>query len=107
MRQTAAFYDMDGTLLDGNVSDHYLYYAMGDPDLASRARRLLELAIKAPYYWTLDRIDRHMFNEVFYRCYEGLSEDRLVVLGEEFFEKVLVKKLFPAAKTLVDSDRAL
>jgi HAD superfamily hydrolase (TIGR01490 family) len=107
MRKTAAFYDMDGTLIEGNVSDHYIYYAFQDPDFASRARRILELTVKAPYFWALDRIDRHTFNEVFYRCYEGLSEDRLVVLGEEMFEKVLKKKLYPAAKALVDADRAL
>jgi HAD superfamily hydrolase (TIGR01490 family) len=107
MRKTAAFYDMDGTLIDGNVSDHYLYYALSDPDLASRALRIAELAVKAPYFWALDRIDRHTFNEVFYRCYEGLSEDRLVVMGEEMFEKVLKKKLYPAAQRLVEQDRAL
>lgn len=107
MRKTAAFYDMDGTLIHGNVSDHYLYYAKTDPDLSSRARRLLELAIKAPYFWTLDRIDRHTFNEVFYRCYEGLSEDRLVVMGQEFFDTVLIHRLYPAAKKLIDTDRAV
>jgi|GEM_PF-932780 len=107
MRKTGAFYDMDGTLLDGNVSDHYLYFAMNDPDLAGRARRIAELAVKAPYFWALDRIDRHMFNEVFYRCYEGLSEDRLVILGEELFQKVLSKRLFPGARDLVDADRRL
>ncbi|MEZ0229164.1 MAG: haloacid dehalogenase-like hydrolase, partial [Planctomycetota bacterium] len=82
MRKTAAFYDMDGTLIEGNVSDHYLYYAKTDPDLSARARRVLELAIKAPYFWALDRIDRHMFDEVFYQSYAGLSEDRLVVMGQ-------------------------
>lgn len=106
-RKTAAFYDMDGTLIRGNVSDHYLYFAQTDPDLASRARRLAELAIKAPYFWAVDRIDRRTFNEVFYRCYEGLSEDRLVIMGEELFETVLKGRIFPGAKALVDRDRAL
>src|SRR4051794_36638504 len=107
MRKTAAFYDMDGTLIKGNVSDHYLYYAKGDPDLSRRARRLIELAVKAPSFWPLARIARHTFNEVFYRCYEGLSEDRLIVMGQEFFETVLIHRLYPAAKTLVESDRAI
>jgi HAD superfamily hydrolase (TIGR01490 family) len=98
---------MDGTLLEGNVTDHYLYYAQRDPDLASRAKRMLEFAIKGPYFWAVDRIDRRTFNEVFYKCYEGLTEDRLVILGEELFEKVLSKRLYPNARKLVDADRAL
>jgi HAD superfamily hydrolase (TIGR01490 family) len=107
MRKTAAFYDMDGTLIHGNVSDHYVYYAMTDPDLSSRVRRLVELGVKAPYFWALDRIDRHMFNEVFYQSYKGLSEDRLVVMGQEMFEKVLIHRMYPAAKKLVETDRAV
>jgi HAD superfamily hydrolase (TIGR01490 family) len=106
-RKTAAFYDMDGTLIRGNVTDHYLYFAKTDPDLASRFGRLAELAIKGPYFWAVDRIDRRTFNEVFYRCYAGLSEDRLTVLGEELFEKVLKKKMYPGARRLIDGDRAL
>jgi HAD superfamily hydrolase (TIGR01490 family) len=106
-KKTAAFYDMDGTLLRGNVTDHYLYFAKTDPYLDVRIRRLAELAIKAPYFWAIDRIDRRTFNEVFYRSYEGLSEDRLTVLGEEFFERVLAKKLFPGAVRLIEGDRAL
>ncbi|MBI3726240.1 HAD-IB family hydrolase, partial [bacterium] len=98
---------MDGTLVCGNVVDHYLYYAKTDPDLQSRARRLAGLAIKGPYFWAMDRIDRRTFNEIFYKSYAGLSEDRLVVLGEELFETVLKERIFPGAKNLVDGDRAL
>lgn len=106
-RKTAAFYDMDGTLIRGNVTNHYLYFAQRDPNLDRRMRRLAELTIKGPYFWAIDRIDRRTFNEVFYRCYEGLSDDRLTVLGEEFFEEVLKKRMFPGVQRLIDGDRAL
>jgi hypothetical protein len=56
--KTAAFYDLDGTLLNGTVVDHYLYYAWNDPDLTSRVQRLLKTAVSAPYFSYLDRLDR-------------------------------------------------
>jgi len=106
-RRTAAFYDLDGTLLHGTIVDHYLYYARNDPHYPSRARRLLETAVKAPYYKYVDRLDRKKFNEVFYASYAGLSEDRLALLGESLFEKVLKKKLYDGVQELLENDRAV
>jgi HAD superfamily hydrolase (TIGR01490 family) len=106
-RKTAAFYDMDGTLIEGNVTNHYIYFAMTDPDFTSRARRLAELTLKAPYFWAMDRIDRRAFNEVFYASYEGISEDRLVIMGQELFDKVLTHKVYPDARKLIEGDLAV
>ena len=106
-RRTAAFYDLDGTLLHGSVVDHYLYYALSDPNYPSRLRRVAELAIKGPYYSYLDGLDRHRFNEEFYRGYAGLSEDRLAILGETLFESVLRRKLYAGVMELLTQDRAV
>jgi HAD superfamily hydrolase (TIGR01490 family) len=103
--RTAAFYDLDGTLLNGTVVDHYLYYARHDPHLPARLRRVAETVVMAPYYVYLDRLDRRQFNQVFYRSYEGLSEDRLAMLGESLFEKVLQKKLYDGVQELLEADR--
>jgi HAD superfamily hydrolase (TIGR01490 family) len=105
--KTAAFFDLDGTLLRGNILNHYVYYARTDPSLSGRLLRLLKLGTKVPYFWTLDRIDRHMFNEVFYKSYAGLSQDRLAVLGQELWDLVLSKNLYPGAQALIDGDRGL
>jgi HAD superfamily hydrolase (TIGR01490 family) len=105
-RRTAAFYDLDGTLLHGSVVDHYIYFAKTDPRLMERVRRLSEAVLKAPYYKWIDRLDRRAFNEVFYRSYKGLSEDRLAILGEALFEKVLKKKLYHNIQELLEQDRA-
>lgn len=102
----AAFYDLDGTLLNGTVVDHYLYYARHDPRLPARLRRVAMTLAKAPYYVWLDRQDRRQFNQIFYRSYEGLSEDRLAMLGESLFEKVLQKKLYDGVQELLEADRA-
>jgi HAD superfamily hydrolase (TIGR01490 family) len=105
--RTAAFYDLDGTLLNGNVVTHYLYFAKTDSTWTGRARRLAGTALSAPLYMALDKLDRRTFNEFFYTSYAGLSEDRLFVLGEELFEKELRRRLFPGAKDLVARDRDL
>ncbi|MCO5169949.1 MAG: HAD-IB family hydrolase [Planctomycetes bacterium] len=103
--RAAAFYDLDGTLLNGTVVDHYLYYARHDPHLPARLRRVASTLAKAPYYVYLDRQDRRRFNQVFYRSYEGLSEDRLAMLGESLFEGVLQKKLYDGVQELLQADR--
>ncbi len=103
--RAAAFYDLDGTLLNGTVVDHYLYYARHDPHLPARVRRVATTMAMAPYYVWLDRLDRRQFNQEFYRSYEGLSEDRLAMLGESLFEKVLQKKLYDGVQELLEADR--
>jgi HAD superfamily hydrolase (TIGR01490 family) len=105
-RKTAAFYDLDGTLLHGSVVDHYIYFARTDPRLVERVRRLGQTALMAPYYKWIDRLDRRTFNEEFYKSYKGLSQDRLAILGEELFKKVLKKKLYHGIKELLEQDRA-
>jgi HAD superfamily hydrolase (TIGR01490 family) len=105
-KKTAAFYDLDGTLMHGSVVDHYLYFAKTDPRIHERVRRLAETLIKAPYYKWVDHLDRRQFNEIFYKSYAGLSEDRLAILGEELFKKVLKKKLFDGIRELLEQDRA-
>ncbi|MEZ6186444.1 MAG: HAD-IB family hydrolase [Planctomycetota bacterium] len=102
----AAFYDMDGTLLHGSVVDHYLYFARNEPSYPKRALRLLEILAKGPYYKYLDSLDRYQFNEAFYRAYEGISEDRLAVLGEQLFESVLHTKLYTGVQELLEQDKA-
>lgn len=104
-RKTAAFYDLDGTILHGSVVDHYLYFAKTDPSLPGRARRLAGALVKGPYYKYVDYLDRHRFNTEFYASYAGLSEDRLAILGEALFEKVLKKKIYDGMLELLERDR--
>ena len=45
--------------------------------------------------------DRRTFNELLYGTYEGISRDRLTLLSEECFDKVVRPALFPNARSLV------
>ena len=56
-------------------------------------------------FWAADKLSRKWFNEIFYRSYEGASEDRLVVLAEELFEDVIKPNIYPRAKDLIEESR--
>jgi HAD superfamily hydrolase (TIGR01490 family) len=102
---TAAFYDVDGTLIRTNVVHAYAYYALHSPSILRRISSVTSLVAGLPLYWLADKFDRRTFNEAFYKNYAGFSEDRLVVLGEEIFEKIIRPNLFDGATSLIERSR--
>jgi len=103
--RTAAFYDVDGTLIRTNVVHAYAYYAIHSPSILRRISSVTSLLASLPLYWIADKFDRRTFNEAFYKNYEGFSRDRLVVLGREVFEKVIRPNIFEGARSLMDRSR--
>ncbi len=99
--QQVAFYDVDGTLIKTNVVHVYAYYAANHPSLSRRLSSLTKLVASIPAYMVTDYYSRKVFNEWFYRNYAGFSEDRLVVLGEEIFEKLIRPSMFAGAADLI------
>ena len=85
-----AFYDVDGTLIKTNVVHVYAYYAANHPELVRRVSGLTKLIASIPAYLVTDYYSRKVFNEWFYKNYEGFSEDRLIVLGEEIFDAQII-----------------
>ena len=55
----------------------------------------------APAYALADRYNRKVFNELFYRAYRGLSEDRLIELAPDLCEEVLKPAVFKGALDLI------
>ncbi|HTE52210.1 MAG TPA: HAD family phosphatase [Kofleriaceae bacterium] len=104
-KNSAAFYDVDGTLIRINVVHTFAFYAMRKPSLLSAMRTTAQTAASVPLFWAADKISRKWFNEVFYRSYAGLSEDRLVVLAEELFDEVILPNIYPRALDLIDESR--
>ncbi len=99
--RTAAFYDVDGTLIKTNVVHAYAYYAVNAPSMTDRVRRTAGLMASLPLYWMADKYDRKLFNDAFYKNYKGFGEDRLVILGEEIFERVIKPNILDGAQDLV------
>lgn len=102
---TAAFYDVDGTLIKTNVVHAYAYYAINSPRWTQRLTKTAGMLASLPLWWLADKYDRRLFNESFYQNYAGYSEDRLVLLGEEIFEKVIRPNIFDGALSLVERSK--
>lgn len=104
-KNSAAFYDVDGTLIRINIVHTFSYYAQRQPSLLESVKRTITTAASIPMFWAADKVSRKWFNEIFYRSYAGASEDRLVTLAEELFEDVIEPNIYPRARDLVDESR--
>jgi HAD superfamily hydrolase (TIGR01490 family) len=102
---SAAFYDVDGTLIKINIVHAFAYYAARHASLKESALRTVQTAVSLPVFWAADKLSRKWFNEIFYRSYQGQSEDRLVTLADELFEDVIKPNIYPRAKELIDESR--
>ena len=96
-----AFFDVDGTLVATNVVDAYAYYVFHRGTIFGTAQRLFRGLAMAPIYALADRVNRKTFNELFYRSYKGLSEDRLVELAQDLCDKVLKPAVYPGALDII------
>lgn len=105
--RAAAFYDVDGTLIRGNIVHAFAWYAANQPTLTQSLWKSVSTVLSVPFFALSDKLSRKLFNEFFYGYYKGQSEDRLWILSEELFEKVIKKSMFAGAPDLVrESKRA-
>ena len=102
----AAFYDLDGTLISGNVVRRYAFLARNHPSRLAAAVRFGKAALGVPLWLALDAWSRRRFNEVFYRQFRGMRKDWLEQMSGALFEQVIRPAIYPGAKELVEGDRA-
>jgi HAD superfamily hydrolase (TIGR01490 family) len=102
---SAAFYDVDGTLIRTNVVHSFAFYAMRQPSLTKSAAISAKTAASLPAFWAADKISRKWFNILFYRLYKGMTEDRLVSLADELFDEVIKPAIYPRTRALVEESR--
>jgi len=100
-QNSAAFYDVDGTLIKTNIVNSFAYYVQRQPSLTKSAIDTVRTVASVPVFWLADKLSRKWFNEIFYQSYEGWSEDRLIVLADELFEDVIKPNIYPRAKDLI------
>lgn len=100
-----AFYDFDGTLVSGNIVTRYAFYARNQPSRARAVLKYSKLLLSIPVLIGLDLYSRRLFNEIFFREYQGLKKDWLREQAEALFERVVRPTIYPGAKALVDADR--
>lgn len=104
-KNSAAFYDVDGTLISTNIVHSYAFYAAREPSLLRAARKWGGTAVSLPLFWAADKVSRKWFNELFYKRYEGMSRDRLEILAEELFDEVIRPNIYPRTRDLIEESR--
>lgn len=97
----ASYFDVDGTLITTNLVHPTLFYMLNQPTPLHSAAKLGRALVKAPWMALAEMRDRRLFNELLFTSFDGVSEDRLVCLAEETFDKVMKPAIYPKARDLV------
>lgn len=106
MSRAAAFFDVDGTLLEGNIVRYYAdLCTLGLPPLA-RALWIAGFAFTVPAYVALDRLSRGRFQQALYRNYRRFEPGELASRATEYVHQTLVPRIFPAARACLEQHAA-
>lgn len=103
---TAAFFRVEGTLVARGAVSLAAYCAAHQARLGDRFLRLGQLAVTAPVYAVLGQSDRVLANRLAYLALRNMSEDRVAVLAEEYFEQILKPRVLKGGLELLKSARA-
>ena len=95
--KTAAFFDVDGTIVNATIVHYYVQFRLFLLPAILRPFWLIGFIPKVVYYLFLDKISRTKFNQVFYRNYRGMPAEKIKHLAEETFYTSLRPKIFPSA----------
>ncbi len=105
--QAASFYDLEGTLVSTNLVHTLAFYARRQQGLFSTIKKSVGTIAKLPIFGITDLYSRNVFNEYFFRSYEGESEDRLRYFADELFEKALKPAIFDGTPDLIAKSKKL
>jgi fatty acyl-CoA reductase len=101
----AAFYDLDGTLMGLNLIHGTLFAFSYIGAWSGRVTSVLGLATRLPMLFLAERRDRHLLNVVLFEMFKGIPRERLVTLGEEYCDRVLIANMYPSAIEMIAANR--
>jgi HAD superfamily hydrolase (TIGR01490 family) len=101
----ASYFDVDGTLVSTNLVHPTLFYLMNQATPVRTLQKLGRAFLRSPTLAVAELMDRRLFNEMLFASYEGMSEDRLVLLADEAFEKVIRPSLYQSGLDLIEKSR--
>jgi len=104
-KNSAAFYDVDGTLIQINIVHTFAFYAARQASWTKSISTTVSTVMSIPLFAAADKVSRKWFNELFYHYYEGFSKDRLEILSEELFDEIIKPKIFPRTLDLVEESK--
>jgi HAD superfamily hydrolase (TIGR01490 family) len=103
----AAFYDLEGTLVSTNLVHTLAFYSRRQQGLFATIKKSVGTLAKLPLFGATDLYSRNVFNEFFFKSYEGESEDRLRFFSEELFEEVLKPAIFDGTPELIRQSKKI
>jgi HAD superfamily hydrolase (TIGR01490 family) len=90
-----AVFDVDGTLVETNVVEYFLYMRLRAQSLAAWPVFMAQLLRTAPRWLYLERRSRAEFQRSFYREYDGLDYEVMKRLGREALDAVTLRRIYP------------
>jgi HAD superfamily hydrolase (TIGR01490 family) len=97
----ASYFDVDGTLVRTNLVHPLLFYMMNQQNPLRSVGRLLKGAFSVPALLASEEVDRGTFNELLFKGYAGMSEDRLLALADEAFDTIVRPAVYKDGRDLV------
>lgn len=85
----AVFFRAEGALISRGSVSAVAYLAANGAGFRERALRLGHVALAAPVYGVLGQSDRTLANRLAYLSLRNMTEDRIAVLAQEYFEDIL------------------
>ena len=73
---------------------------------SGRVAYLLGFAARIPRLYIAEQRDRRLLNTTLFEAFKGVSRDRLLSIGEEYCERILIGHLFPRGLELIEANRA-
>ncbi|HET7420149.1 MAG TPA: HAD-IB family hydrolase [Candidatus Dormibacteraeota bacterium] len=90
-----AVFDVDGTLVETNVVEYFLWMRLRAQPLEEWPAFLGRMLQQAPRWLYLERRSRAEFQRSFYREYEGLDPEIMRRLGREALDAVTLRRVYP------------
>jgi HAD superfamily hydrolase (TIGR01490 family) len=97
MSRAAAFFDVDGTIVTGNIVRYYADLRGLDAPRWRRAATTLGVALHVPRFLWLDARDRGSMQRAVYALYRGFDAAELEQRARTYFEQHLRARLFAGA----------
>jgi HAD superfamily hydrolase (TIGR01490 family) len=107
MLAAAAFYDLEGTLVSTNLVHTLAFYAKNEPGLLRSFSKSAATLLSLPLFAITDQYSRKVFNDLYFKRYKGVSQDRLRFFAQDLFETVLKPAIFPGTYELLEKSRSL
>ena len=106
VERVGAFFDVDGTLLKGNIVRYYAFLRRREMGMIWKQIWSAGLLARVPYYLIVDRIRRELLTTRFYRNYRTFTPLRLRDGATALFNEELKPGLYPRALECIEAHRA-